>query len=127
MVGAKVEKTYAKSLVIHNILYNWNNIDQHTDINLSLFLEIVEFCIDSSYFKFDNKYYRQIFGTAMGNLLSPGLADMVLESLLNTAVAQLDFKPPVLKKYVDDLILAIPPNKLKYVHETTNTYSSPMR
>ena len=111
-----------KSLVIHNIIHNWNNIDQHTDINLSLFLEIVEFCIDSSYFKFDNKYYRQIFGTAMGNPLSPVLADMVLEGLLNTIVAQLDFKPPVLRKYVDDLILAIPLNKLKYVHDMLNSY-----
>ena len=111
-----------KSLVIHNIIYNWNNIDQHTDINLNLFLEIVEFCIDSSYFKFDNKYYRQIFGTAMGNPLSPVLADMVLESLLNTAVAQLDFKPPVLKKYVDDLIVAISLDKLKYVHDMLNSY-----
>ena len=58
----------------------------------------------------------------MGNPLSPVLADMVLEGLLDTVTAQMDFKPPVLRKYVDDFILAIPLNKLKYVHDMFNSY-----
>ncbi|XP_058821140.1 uncharacterized protein LOC131683307 [Topomyia yanbarensis] len=111
-----------KSLITHNIIYNWNNIKQHTNINLDLLLEIVEFCIDSSYFKFDDKYYRQIFGTAMGNPLSPVLADLVLEGLLDTTITKLSFKPPILKKYVDDFIMAIPLNKLKQVHDILNNY-----
>ena len=100
--------------MIHNIIHNWNNIDQH--------LETVGFCIDSSYFRFDDECYRQIFGTVMGNPSSPVLADMVLGGLLNTTIAQLHFKPPVLRKYVNDLILAIPLNKLKYAHDMFNNY-----
>ena len=37
--------------------------------------------MDSTYFKFDNKYYKQIFGTLMGSPISPIIADIVLPDL----------------------------------------------
>ncbi|XP_058820812.1 uncharacterized protein LOC131683006 [Topomyia yanbarensis] len=58
----------------------------------------------------------------MGNPLSPVLADLVLEGLLDTTITKLSFKPPILKKYVDDFIMAIPLNKLKQVHDILNNY-----
>ncbi|XP_053681982.1 uncharacterized protein LOC128732703 [Sabethes cyaneus] len=111
-----------KALVIHDIINNWTNIDKHTDINLDLFLEIVEFCIDSSYFKYNNQHYQQLDGTAMGNPLSPALADLVMENLLDSVCRLLDFKPPFIRKYVDDLILTIPPDKIQHVLNTFNSH-----
>ncbi|XP_062558073.1 uncharacterized protein LOC134222944 [Armigeres subalbatus] len=62
-----------KGLVIRDVIDNWDNIKKNTDINLDLFLEITEFCIDCSYFRFKGKYFQQVCGTAMGNPLSPPL------------------------------------------------------
>ncbi|XP_058815363.1 uncharacterized protein LOC131678929 [Topomyia yanbarensis] len=112
-----------KSLVIHDIIIRWNEIKSNTNINLDLFLEIVEFCIDSSYFKYDNKHYLQIFGTAMGNPLSPALADLIMETLLDTVTRTLNCKPAFIKKFVDDLLLAIPMDQLNHVLQTFNSYN----
>lgn len=100
----------------------WDEIRPNTNISLDLFLEIMEFCIDASYFRFDGQHYLQVFGTAMGNPLSPSIADWVMETLLDTVVRMLEIPLPFLRKFVDDLITAIPLNKLQHVLETFNSY-----
>ncbi|XP_062533254.1 uncharacterized protein LOC134202222 [Armigeres subalbatus] len=111
-----------KSLVMHNVIMKWNEIRSNTNINVDLFLEIVEYCIDSSYFRYDGQHYHQIFGTAMGNPLSPSIADWVMETLLDTVIEKLNFPLPFVKKYVDDVLTAIPLNQLQHVLETFNSY-----
>ncbi|XP_053685968.1 uncharacterized protein LOC128735511 [Sabethes cyaneus] len=112
-----------KTLVTQNIIYKWEKIKANTNINLDLFIEIVEFCINSSYFKYNEQHYHQIFGTAMGNPLSPTLAELVMETLLDTVTKSLSFKPPFIKKYVDDLLMAIPIDEQDHVLKTFNNYN----
>ena len=102
---------------------DWDSISAVTNINLDLFLELVEFCIDSSYFRFRNTIYIQTFGTAMGSPLSPILADIVMEALLKTVVARMPFNIPFIRKYVDDLILALPKDQLEYALDMFNSYN----
>lgn len=58
----------------------------------------------------NNKYYLQIFGTAIRSPLSPILADIVLERLIGRALYSLKIELHILKKYVDDMFLAVPEN-----------------
>ncbi|KXJ76535.1 hypothetical protein RP20_CCG009440 [Aedes albopictus] len=111
-----------KDLVLRNIIENWSDIKEATNINLDLFLEIVEFCLDSSYFCFRCKYCIQTFGTAMGSPLSPILADIVMEGLLNTVKLRIQCPIPILKKFVDDLILALPKDQVQTVLDIFNGY-----
>ncbi|XP_058817322.1 uncharacterized protein LOC131680624 [Topomyia yanbarensis] len=94
-----------------------------TNINLDLFIEIVEFCLNNSYFRFRDKFYLQTFGTAMGSPLSPILADIVMENLISTVIRSLPFKIPVLRKYVDDLVLALPKNQVQQTLHIFNSYN----
>ncbi|XP_039430331.1 uncharacterized protein LOC120413525 [Culex pipiens pallens] len=110
-----------KLLVIHDIIACWDVIQRATDIDLSLFLELVEFLLDNSYFCFRGKFYMQTFGTAMGSPISPILADLVMEILLLNVLRQLEFEVPVLYKYVDDLLIALPNNK---THDTLALFNS---
>ncbi|XP_062557238.1 uncharacterized protein LOC134222111 [Armigeres subalbatus] len=112
-----------KDLVIRDIITNWDDIQQATNICLDLLLEMVEFCLDTSYFCFRNKFYIQTFGTAMGSPLSPILADIVMDSLLHTVNQLVPYPMPVLKKYVDDLILALPEDKIHEVLDIFNGYN----
>ncbi|XP_062557507.1 uncharacterized protein LOC134222365 [Armigeres subalbatus] len=112
-----------KDLVIRDIITNWDDIQQATNICLDLLLEMVEFCLDTSYFCFRNKFYIQTFGTAMGSPLSPILADIVMDSLLHTVNRLVPYPMPVLKKYVDDLILALPEDKIHEVLDIFNGYN----
>ncbi|XP_062714289.1 uncharacterized protein LOC134291043 [Aedes albopictus] len=111
-----------RTLVINNIIMRWDTIRSNTNICLDLFLEIVDFCMSSSYCKFNGQHYLQVSGTAMGNPVSPALADLVMESLLDTVLQKLDFPLPFIRKYVDDLIMAIPLNKLQHIMDIFNSY-----
>ena len=58
----------------------------------------------------------------MGNPLSPVVADFVMEMLLNRVVNKLGFPIPLLKKYVDDLILALPEDKISETLACFNSF-----
>ncbi|XP_055589197.1 uncharacterized protein LOC129741481 [Uranotaenia lowii] len=65
-----------KRLITHDIIMNWDTIGKATNISLDLFIEIIELCLESCYFCFGNKFYRQKEGTAMGSPSSPILCDL---------------------------------------------------
>ncbi|XP_055527629.1 uncharacterized protein LOC129720206 [Wyeomyia smithii] len=113
-----------KELVCHDVICYWDQIRPNAkNICLDLFLELVEFCIDASFFKFDGRYHQQVFGTAMGNPLSPIVAELVTEVLLDCVLKQLKIKVPFIKKYVNDLVTAIPLDQLDYVLKIFNSYN----
>lgn len=112
-----------KLLVVHDVIENWKDIQHHTDIDLSHFLELIEFCLDNSYFSFRGKFYLQTFGTAMGSPISPILADVVMETLLLNILRLLDFEVPVLYKYVDDLLIALPKTQIQHTLEVFNNFN----
>ena len=47
---------------------------------------LLEFCLRSTYFTFQNKYYEQIEGTAMGSPISPIVANLNMEELESKAI-----------------------------------------
>ncbi|XP_062533790.1 uncharacterized protein LOC134202820 [Armigeres subalbatus] len=108
--------------IIQSIIHRWKDIKQGTQINLDLFLEMVELCVNNSCFRFRDKYYQQTFGTAMGSPLSPILADYVMEDLLDVAKQRLSFTIPILKKYVDDLFLVLPKTEVQNTLDVFNEY-----
>lgn len=60
----------------------------------------------------------------MSSSLSPIVVDIVLQDLENKALASLKFIPPFYLRYVDDLILAIPPFLLNHTLDTFNSFYS---
>ncbi|XP_055590872.1 uncharacterized protein LOC129742954 [Uranotaenia lowii] len=116
-----------KRLIIHDIIMNWDTIGKATNINLDIFIEMIELCLESCYFIFGQKFYRQKEGTAMGSPTSPILCDLVMEGLLRNCTKKLDFPVPLLIKYVDDLLLALPNNQLTHVLQTFNSYHPKMQ
>lgn len=103
------------ALVRRSIINHWGEICEQTHICLDLFVEVVCFCIECSYFSFNGSFYKQKFGTAMGNPLSPIVAELVMEDLLDQAVEAVPFDIVFLKKYVDDLFLILPADKVEMV------------
>lgn len=63
---------------------------------------------DRSYFRHGDKFYKQIFGVAMGNSVSGFLADMVVEDLELQVIPKLSFELPYYVRFVDDIKTAIP-------------------
>lgn len=111
-----------KYLVTHDIIMSWPEISPHTNISLDIFLEIVEFLIDSSYFCFQNNFYTQLLGTAMGSPLSPILADITTETLLLVATTTAKIPVDHIRKYVDDLFLILHRDQVDDVLNVFNQY-----
>jgi len=68
-------------LAIGSIEKRWHFISETTDIPYTELIAGVRLVLNSSSFKFNDKNYRQIFGTPMGSPLSPVLADIVLQDI----------------------------------------------
>lgn len=58
----------------------------------------------------------------MANSLSLTIANLVMETLLDTVMTRITFPVPVLKKYMDDLLLTVPREKIAEVSEIFNQY-----
>ncbi|XP_062715035.1 uncharacterized protein LOC134291375 [Aedes albopictus] len=109
-----------KPSVIHDVIMIWDKIREKTKINLDLFLELVSFCMDASFFCFRGKFFHQRSGTAMGSPLSPVLADIVMDSIISRAINAANIPPQFIRKYVDDLFLLIHKDRVQEVLEIFN-------
>jgi len=96
------------NLAIDSASNRWCHISRGTQIPKKEFLNALKLILESTYFKFNNKIYKQKFGTPMGSPLSPIMAEMVLQDLEKKALNLLKIDIPFYHRYVDDVALAIP-------------------
>lgn len=76
--------------------------------------------MDLNYFKCKNKFYKQTFGTTMGNNLSPFLAELFMNFFENYIIDQC-LKPRIYHRYVDDIICIIKRNLVQIVLDEFNS------
>ena len=110
------------SLATKIINKKWNNIKQYTDIPQDEFLKAVELTLNSTYFQYENKFFKQIEGCAMGASISSVIAQIVMEDLEETTLKKLDFHIPFFYRYVDDCITCVPKNKTNEILTKFNSY-----
>ena len=55
--------------------------------------DLVEIVLKNNTFEFDNKYYKQLFGTAMGTKLAPAYANTFLGNLKDKFLKNEPHKP----------------------------------
>ena len=86
-------------------LYNDNenlpNIPKHD------FRNLINIANKESLFTFNNTYYKQVDGVAMGSLLGPAIANIFMCSFESNWLQDClnDFKPVFYRRYVDDLFV----------------------
>ena len=64
--------------------------------------DLLNLCLQNNYSTFNNKFYRQTCGLSMGNILSPLLADLVMDEFMKTKLKKISKK---LIRYVDDIFI----------------------
>jgi len=111
-------------LVLEILDQNWVFIQKHTLIPKTEFLLAIKFVLDSTYFLFNNNFYRQSFGAPMGSPLSPIVADLVLQKLESVILDSLPVKPNFYYRYVDDIVLAAPSPCLLDILNKFNSFHS---
>ena len=109
--------------VLESIKNNWDSISPHCSLNYETMENLLTFIFDSNYCVFNGEYYKQIFGTPMGSTISPILVNYVLDDLIRDCLQYLPYYIPFVKRYVDDLILAVPQCRIHETLEMFNTYN----
>jgi predicted GIY-YIG superfamily endonuclease len=96
-----------------------------TDLPIPAIIDLVSVCLEYTYFEFDNKFYQQNNGLAMGGVLSGILAEIVLQRLEQDTLKNLEQKAIKLlhySRYIDDAFAAIIAEKVTEVTEEFNKF-----
>ena len=93
--------------IITKLLQKDPSLKNRTTMNIRQITSLLEFCLRSTYFTFQNKYYEQIEGTAMGSPISPIVANLYMEDLERKAIQSAPHPPAFWKRFVDDTFVII--------------------
>lgn len=111
-----------KELALNSIKKRYNFITTITPIPMKEYVLAISLILDSTFFTFNGTIYKQIFSTLMGSLLSPILADIVIQDLEEVTLASIDTGLAFNFKYVDDIIFTAPEKLLEKILTNFNSY-----
>ena len=110
-------------LVIDIVAEKWPILSgKWTALDEESFFEALNFCLDNGYFTYNDEFYSQIHGTAMGNPLSPIVAELVLDKLFEAVAIKFGEQIKYFKKYVDDSFFIINVRIFDRLFEFMNDY-----
>jgi len=110
------------NLALDGLTDRWDRIRRGTNIPLDEFLKAVKMILDSTFFIFNHKIYKQKYGTPMGSALSPIIANIVMDDLETRALKKLSINIPFYYRYVDDIAMAVPRQKTEVILDTFNSF-----
>lgn len=80
-------------------------------------VKLLEICLRKNDFLFNNNYYLQTKGTAMGKRFSPALANIYLIEFDKVACSDFHIKPVLFVRYIDDIFFLWPSLELDTLKE----------
>ena len=71
--------------VARDLRFKDSTLEDRTMLSPVEVLKLLHFCLNATYLTYQNEYYQQMFGTAMGSPVSVIVANLVLEDVENRA------------------------------------------
>ncbi len=102
--------------ILRSRLQEDNKLDERTIFSPNDLCDLVELCVKSTYFCYQDQFYEQIEGASMGSPLSPILANtcIFMENLEDNAIST--FKPSLWCRYIDDVFTLWPHTQQHLLH-----------
>ena len=80
-------------------------LEERTCTPIDNLMEMLTFCVETTYFEIGSDIYRQEEGLAMGSPLSPVLVNIYMEYFEEIALGSTSQKPSMWLRYVDDTFI----------------------
>ena len=77
-------------------------LQQRTSLQVNQIIELLDFVLSTTYFVYNDSFYQQLHGAAMGSPVSPVIANLYMEYFENVALNSVDRPPDIWFRYVDD-------------------------
>ena len=83
------------------------DLQKRTTMSIPNIMDLLEFCLRSTYFTYKGKFYEQVEGAAMGSPISPIVANLFMENFEMRALQSSPNPPLLWKRFVDDTFVII--------------------
>ena len=82
-------------------------LHHRTSMRVEHITSLLEFCLRTTYFQFQGRFYEQVHGAAMGSPISPIVANLFMEDFETKAISSATNPPSTWKRFVDDTFVVI--------------------
>ncbi|XP_072357570.1 uncharacterized protein [Scyliorhinus torazame] len=92
-------------------------------------LQLIRFILDHNVFTFDNKFFIQTHGTAMGTKFAPQYANIFMHKFEQDLLTAQDLQPTLYTRYIDDIFFLWTHGEesLKRLHDDINKFHPTIR
>ena len=91
----------------------------NTRLKTESICDLIRMILTMNNFEFENDYYLQLHGTAMGTKMAPAYANLFMGDLEKKLLAQSPLKPLVWWRYIDDIFMIWPHREKSSVNLST--------
>ena len=116
----------AKTVVLERLKKD-DTLDDRSDLTLADILTALNLCLDNTNLYFRGKFYRQIFGVAMGSPVSVIIANLVMENVQEGAMSTFLNPPKFWRRYVDDTFVIIKKSEVDEFHNHINNIEASIK
>ena len=100
---------------------SWKEI---TDLTADQVLQLLDFCLSTTYFVFREQFYQQCGGCAMGSPVSPVIANLYMEHFEKSALSTSPVTNKIWLRFVDDTFVIIPKSGVNEFFEHINSQNA---
>ena len=108
--------------IIKDLFKKDEKLQDRTVLSVQNITDLMGFCLHNTYFSFQNKFFEQVEGVAMGSPVSPLVANLYKEHFEREALQSTSNPPMFWFRYVDDTwIIQQRPHKKEFLEHINST------
>ena len=94
-------------LIIEDLLQRDDKLADQTPLSPNQILDLLNILLRTTYFKFNNQFYQQTDGAAMGGPTSAIVSEIYIQALEMIGITTADHPPKIWARHVDDVFSVI--------------------